>query len=217
MKVTQTNKNPIAQISEKERPPAPQSLELKEVKRLKNVALIRFAEYQGIPELLAKSYFRELRIYNHEKNKSFLALGMKNESGGYYFCTKFLESYVRKEDISFIRGTKEIQEKVHLFLHRKDFLSWLRIKGKVKHEDDAIVLHSLRFLKEAPPLIQNYTYKTVYTWFPNRKAGDKATNYLASFCGTQNELRHSCMRHQYKEHKDLNHFLVSKLGLRGNE
>lgn len=191
------------------------TLNLKAAYNIKHPALIQYIESRGIPEPLAAAYLKELRIYNQQSKKSFFALGFKNESNGYDFRNKFLKGCVGPKDISFIRGTKAVQDKIHLFEGGTDFLSKLRMKAVMKLEDDALVLHSLSLLKQAPPLIQNYTYKTVYTWFDNDKSGDRATHNVTEFCKTQNEVMHKCMRHQYQDHKDLNDFLVSKLGLKG--
>lgn len=192
-------------------PSTTQTLQLKAAYNVKHPALINYMAHRGIPEGLAAFYLKELRIYNRESKKSFFALGFKNESNGYDFRNKFLKGCIGPKDISFVRGTKEIQDKIHLFEGGTDFLSKLRLKCLLKLEDDAIVLHSLSMLKEVPPLIQNYSYKTVFTWLDNDKSGEKATINVSDFCKTIAGLTHKPMNHQYKEHKDLNDYLVAKL------
>lgn len=194
-------------------PPTQETLYLKAAYNIKHPALINYIESRGIPEPLAATYLKELRIYNQESKKSFFALGFKNESNGYDFRNKFLKGCVGPKDISFIRGTKEVQDKIHVFEGGTDFLSKLRIKGVRRLEDDSLILHSLSMLKQAPPLIQNYTYKTVFTWLDNDKSGDRATVNISDFCSSQAGLLHKPMNHQYKDHKDLNDFLVAKLAL----
>jgi len=194
--------------------PKDSNLILKATYNVKHPALIQYMQHRGIPEILTQSYLKELRLYNKESKKSFFALGFQNEAKGYDFRNKFLKGCIGPKDISFIRGTKEHQDKIHLFEGGTDFLSRLRIKGVKRLEDDSIVLHSLAMLKKAAPFIQNYTYKTVFTWLDNDKSGERATANVSDFCKTQNDLMHKPMSHQYRDHKDLNDFLVAKLSLK---
>lgn len=194
-------------------PDAESTLVLKAAYKLTHPALIQYVQHRGISEKLALTYLKELKIYNRETRKPFFALGFRNEENGYEFRTNFLKGCLGAKRISFIRGTREVRDKIHIFEGFMDFLSALQFRGTKRLAQDTIVLNSLSLLKQATPYIQGYGYKIAYTWLDNDKSGDKATQNIGEFCVTEPDLRHRPMNNVYKNHKDVNAWHMHKLSV----
>ena len=190
-------------VYENDQPDAP-SLVLKSRKTIQHLGLIHYLEKRGIPLEIAHRHLKEIHVRNQNTQKSFFALGFANEEGGYELRNPFFKGSLGAKAISFIRGTEPKPEGIHLFEGFMDYLSAVaQLNGK-GFKGDAIVTSSLSCLKQAIPYIQNYGYRTAYTWLDNDPAGEKATVALDEFFKTQADLIHTPMNKIYAPHKDVN-------------
>jgi len=161
----------------------------------------------------AKQYLDEIRILNKETEKTFFALGIQNEEAGYEIRNPVFKGCLGAKAITFIRGTKPRPEGINLFEGFMDCLSIITSQGSKRFEDDTIILNSLSCLKQATPYIQNYGYRTGYTYMDNDAAGRKATTAWAEYFKKQPQLEHSPMNGLYAPHKDVNAWHMNKRGL----
>lgn len=189
------------------------SLTLKKAGPIQHLGLIHYLGKRGIPLDLAANHLREIHVRNKRTGKSFFALGLDNEDGGYELRNPFFKGTLGSKAISFIRGKDVKPEAVHIFEGFMDYLSAIaQFKGN-RFKGDTIILNSLACLKHVTPYIQGYGYRVGHTWLDNDKAGETATTSLAEFFKTQNELVHKRMNHLYAPHKDVNAWHMHKLNL----
>lgn len=180
---------------------------------LQHIALVRYLEKRGILLNVANKYIKEVRIINKTTGKSFLALGFKNENDGFELRNPFFKGCIKSKTITFIRGRKPKPDGVHIFEAFMDYVSVItQLNGKGL-ESDTIVLNSVSCLKNALPYLNNYGYKTAYTWMDNDAAGHKATDTLSAFFKTQDDVRHIKMNSIYAPHKDVNEWHMHTLNL----
>jgi len=191
---------------------SPEKMVLKKTKPLKHRALIHYLTARGIPFAVAKDYLKEVHVYNSESKKSYFALGIKNEGGGYELRNPYFKGCIRPKHITFVRGTIPKPDGIHIFEGFMDYLSIIAQQGKPM-ENDAIILNSLSCMRKATAYIKNYGYRIAYTWLDNDPSGMKATEAFAAFFKTEENLQHRLMNHLYKDNKDVNEWQMSRLNL----
>ena len=189
------------------------SLILKSKKPIQHLGLVQYLNKRGIPVELAHRHLKEIHIRNKRTNKSFIALGLGNEEGGQELRNPFFKGCLGKKAISFIRGSDSKPEDLHLFEGVMDYLSAASQLKNHRFKGDAIILNSLVCLPQITPYIQNYGYRTAYTWLDNDKAGRAATCAFTDFVKTQHELVHRPMNSIFRPHKDVNAWHMHRLGL----
>jgi len=186
-------------------------LMLKSKKSISNIGLIHYLQKRGIPQSFAKQYLKELHVHNKLTDKSFLALGLKNEYGGFEIRNPAIKGSLRPKAITFIRGRIIKPEGIHLFENMMDYLSTITQRNGKRFPDDVIILNSLTCLRQALPYIHNYGYRFAYTWMDNDTAGIKATDILDRFFKTEEALKHVRMNPVYAPHKDVNDWHVHQM------
>ena len=189
------------------------SLILKKAGLIQQLGLIRYLGKRGIPLELAHRHLKEIHVRNTRTGKSFFALGLANEDGGYELRNPFFKGTLGSKAISFIRGMEPKPEVIHIFEGLMDYLSAIAQFKISRFKGDTIILNSLACLKQVSPYIQGYGYRVGHTWLDNDKAGDTATASLAEFFKTQHELVHKPMNRIYAPHKDVNAWHMHKLNL----
>jgi hypothetical protein len=175
--------------------------------------LIVYLEKLGIPLSLAQTCMKETRVFNKNTGKTFFALGVKNENGGYELINPFFTGCIKPRTITFIRGTKPQPRGIHVFKNVIDYTSLLAELEYSSFEHDTILLNSLSCAQLAVPYIQNYPYQTMHTWLDNDLAGHQATNILSKFAVTQPSLTHLKMNKVYAQFKDISEWSIHKNGL----
>jgi hypothetical protein len=187
------------------------TLTRKSVGAIKHKALIHYLENRGIDAALAKRHLKQVTVTNKKTQSDFYALGLQNEENGYELRNPNFKGCVGKKHITFIRGTVPKPDGIHLFEGMTDYLTFLTIKKT--HEYDVIILNSLACLNKATPYIKGYGYKKAYTWLDNDLSGHKATEALAAFFKTEDNLIHKPMNDVYRPHKDVNAWHMHNLNL----
>lgn len=180
---------------------------------LNSLILKRYLLSRGINPDVAKPFVRELYLHNNKTGKTTLALGWKNEDGGFEIKNKFLKGTVGSKDITFIRGKTSKPETIHIFEGMMDFLTVVHRLGGRPLNDDTIVLNSLSIIASVTPYIKGYGYRKAYTWMDNDPAGMKATRNLDQFFQTEESLTHYPMNCVYKSFKDVNAWHMQDVGI----
>ncbi|MCF0072459.1 hypothetical protein LZD49_18395 [Dyadobacter sp. CY261] len=180
------------------------TLIIRNVGDIRFTALIRYLEERKIPLTLAQRFMREVKVFNKKTGKTFLALGVKNENGGYELKNQVFSGFIRPRTITFIRGIKPRPQSIHIVKDMFDYMSLLQELAFKVWEHDTIVLNAHSCAQLAEPYIKNYGYKTMYSWMDNDYHGHRATSILNSFTKNQPGLLHLKMNRFYTDHLSVN-------------
>lgn len=172
---------------------------LQNVKPLENQALLQYIQARKIDLALAKKYLQE--AYYSIDGKRYFALAMPNDGGGYELKNKYFKGAIKK-DLTTLRegGTNTLS----LFEGFTDFLSLLTWQKVTALKGDVIILHTLSYTSKVGEWLTHHQYDTIYTFFDNDNAGDKANAQLQQVVGQPIRPMNSL----YAGYKDLNAFLV---------
>lgn len=187
---------------------------LKQVSPIKRLGLIRYLSKRKIPVELANQHLREVTVENIETGSTVFALGMPNEDEGYELRNPFLKSCVAPKAISFIRGEIIKPTTLHIFEGAFDFLSAATRFPDMITPHDAIILNSISLLERACAYIKGYGYNTIYTWFDNDAAGNRASMTLQSLLENEGQLICKPMNHLYQPFKDVNEWHIAPSALK---
>lgn len=174
--------------------------------------LKEYLSSRGIPADLAKNHLKQVYAFNKKTRRSFYALGMKNESRGYELRNELFKGTLGEKNISFVRGVKTSEGKIHVFEGFLDFLTALFYQDNHRFEHDVIILNSLSNIRKAIPYIETMPYGKIVTWLDNDAAGQTATAELRRFALSIG-FGHEEMNRVYEPYKDVNEWHMSKLGL----
>ncbi len=157
---------------------------------LLETGLIRYAQSRGISSVVAKQFFKQLYILNQETGKEFLALGYRNEDGGYAIYSPFVDTHIAPVTVTFIRGRPNRPNGIHLFKDIFDYLTALAGRDHMPFSEDAIVLNAYRCLDDAASYIRGYGYSKLYSWFDKSETGQQVTEACGFLAATEPELSH---------------------------
>ena len=145
-----------------------------------------------------RKFLKEIHYRMNDKN--YFGIGFKNDSGGYEIRNKYSKICLGKKDVSMIKNGSE---NLKIFEGFFDFLSFKNIEDNLqKKSSDYIILNSVSMIPKIKNLIQNY--QKVELYFDNDNAGNRAVEMIKD----AGENIEDC-RILYKNHKDLNEFLMS--------
>ena len=167
-----------------------------EVKDIQHPALLEYLKCRKVENKI--EFLKEIHYRVNDKN--YFGIGFKNDSGGYEIRNKYSKICLGKKDISTIKNGKE---SLRIFEGFFDFLSFKNIEDNLEKEpSDYIILNSVSMIPKIKNLIQNY--QKVELYFDNDNAGNRAVEMIKD----EGENIEDC-RILYKNHKDLNEFLMS--------
>ncbi|WP_415583379.1 toprim domain-containing protein, partial [Flavobacterium frigoris] len=166
---------------------------------IKNAHLIAYLRARKINLEFAQQFCVEIH-YALNIEKEYYGIGFKNNTGGFEVRNKFFKGCLGSKSITTICNDSDV---VSLFESWSDFLSYLTLKKETPKED-FIILNSTSLVKKAIELLARYSEIKVF--FDNDEAGDRATNLVLE--STKNTS--SDIRVHYKNHNDLNEYLVKK-------
>lgn len=181
-----------------------QSLSVKHVSPLSEPVLIRYLELRrGISLPTARHTLKQVRVRNSLTEKSFIAIGIKNEDGGFAIRNPTIKAHVGPRAISFVRGKIPKPPGVHIFKDVYDYLSELSFRdGKLFH-DDCIILNSMDCLQDMTGYVRNYGYEYLCSWLGNDERWKKCTEQLRQFSEAEG-LKHYPKNDDYSSFKDMN-------------
>ncbi|WP_090471215.1 toprim domain-containing protein [Mucilaginibacter sp. OK268] len=135
------------------------------VEELQNLTLVKYLHERAIDYYTAKAWCREVLFTLNERR--YLAIGLKNNSGGYELRNAQLKLSSSPKDLTYIDngiGT------VHVFEGFTDFLSLLTLNGR-DMAGDFLVLNSLSFVAKSLEILQQCP--TVKLYLDHDKAAAK--------------------------------------------
>lgn len=182
---------------------------IQQTKTIQNEALIEYLQSRKINIQIAKSYLQEIRYKVNEK--TYFALGFKNDSGGFELRNKFFKGSLKgsPKDITSIIQEENQDKTLLIFEGFIDFLSLFTVKNFLKKEDlkdDVIVLNSLSMLDKTIKFIQENkeSYSQINLYLDNDPAGKQAVNKIMF---SLDNIKINDISQDYKDCKDLNELL----------
>ena len=179
-----------------ERKNSERKLEILSAQPLSNPNLLRYLTARAIPLTVANSYCSEVLFQNMKR--TYYAIGFANDALGWEIRNMYFKGCIAPKAITTIkRGTDRLQ----IFEGFMDFLSWQTLNPS--STCDTIVLNSLALLPRIQEKIKSY--KQVEGFLDNDDAGRKSFAVLKQICP---QIVDGSTR--YREHKDLNEWLVAQ-------
>ena len=183
-----------------ERKISERKLEILSAQPLSNPYLLRYLAARAIPLPVASAYCSEVLFQN--MNRTYYAIGFANDALGWEIRNMYFKGCVAPKAITMIkRGTDRLQ----IFEGFMDFLSWQVLNPS--STSDAIVLNSLALLPRIKEQIAGY--REVESFLDNDDAGHKSFAVLKQMLP---QIVDGAVR--YREHKDLNEWLVAQSQLK---
>lgn len=187
-----------------------QEPEIKTEKKEKNYKILKVVELthhhlmeyiidRKIGVQFAKKYCCEVH-YTFDNHKSYYAIGFMNDSGGFELRNKYFKGCLGNKDLTSIKNNSDV---VSLFESWSDFLSYLSLKKEIPDED-FMILNSTALAKKTIPFLEKYS--KIKLFFDTDKAGDKATEFIKS--AFSDKVIDG--RNFYKNHDDINDFIIKK-------
>lgn len=170
--------------------------EILEIKNVQNLKLLEYLKSRNL-----ESQNSELKEIHYLLNdKKYFGLAFQNDSGGYEIRNPLTKICLGKKDISTIKNGSET---LRIFEGFTDYLSFKILEKSLEKEpSDYLVLNSVSMLLKTKNEIENY--QRIELYFDNDQAGNLATEQLISL-----HKNSSDERLLYKNHKDLNAFLMN--------
>ena len=183
-----------------ERKTSKHKLEIISVQSLTNPYLLRYIAEREIPLSIANRFCSEIRYNN--TNRTYYAIGFANDALGWEIRNMYFKGCIAPKAVTTIkRGADRLQ----IFEGFMDFLSWQTLNPS--STCDAIVLNSLALLSRIKEQIAGY--REVESFLDNDDAGHKSFAVLKQMLP---QIVDGAVR--YREHKDLNEWLVAQSQLK---
>lgn len=136
------------------------------------------------------------------KGREYYAIGFKNNSDGYEIRNAYFKGNLINKDLTTICiGAPSVK----VFEGFIDYLSYLQMYPTTP-KSDYIVLNSVSLLDKALERLR-VGYTLIELYLDNDKAGDNAVDKIKREVGSTKVID---KRSYYKEHKDLNEFLLNR-------
>ncbi|HEY0054300.1 MAG TPA: toprim domain-containing protein [Pedobacter sp.] len=164
---------------------------------IRSLSLLKYLEERKIPSELANHFCREVRFVLNEK--TYYAIGFKNDAGGYEISNSFLKLSSSPKGITSIKiGAGEVAVFEGFF----DFLSYLALKNTEQLQQDFLILNSLSFFEKAQALMESY--ELIRLFLDNDKSGQSCSKRATAW-----SAKYSDESSLYKGYKDLNEWLIN--------
>lgn len=156
--------------------------------KLREVGLIRYAQSKGIAFAAAGELFKQIHVRSKATGNEFVALGFKNEDGGFMLYNAHVAACLSPAAITFIRGQVSKPDTVHIFKDVFAYQAAIRARSGKPFKGDCIILNTWGRLDNAAAYIRGYGYQVLRTWFDNSSTGQQATAAFRWLCSTEESL-----------------------------
>ncbi len=172
------------------------SIMVREVKELTHFALKEYLKSRNISITTARKVVKE--VHYDFKGKTYYAIGLKNNSGGWELRNKYMKNSSSPKDITHIKND---HTKLIVTEGMFDLLSILASTEKLEMEYDFLVLNSTAFVQKAMEISNDYNHIDLY--LDNDVNGKQTTQkFIKHFnnCNNKSSL--------YAGFKDMNEWLI---------
>lgn len=156
--------------------------------KLQEPGLIRYALSRGISFPVSKELFRQFYVQNKATGNEFVALGFKNEDGGFMLYNAYVEACLSPAAVTFKRGQASKPDTVHIFKDVFHYQAAIRARSGQPFHGDSIILNMWGCIDNAAAYIRGYGYEVLRTWFDNSTTGRQATAAFRWLCSTEEGL-----------------------------
>lgn len=185
--------------------PQENKLHVLSVNRLENKYLLDYLSTRGISKENATAYCKEVNF--KISNRTYLAVGFQNRSGGYELRNDWFKGASSPKDITLI---SQESDKLCITEGFIDFLSLKETQDQplrnFSSNSDFLILNSLSFLKQSEQLLREYP--NLIAFFDNDAPGLKAKDLLKEL-----NISFTDASKIYAPHKDINDFLQAQIKL----
>jgi len=176
---------------------------------IQNPMLCRYLKQRKIEKNIADKYCYEIQFTNGSNNKTYIAIGFKNNAGGYELRNEYFKG---SSSPKYITCLDNGANKVTVFEGFFDFMSYQTIHQNQQQEvTNFLVLNSLSFFERSLLLMEKHQSSHLY--LDQDEAGRKYTKLaLKRSAHFKDESK------LYKGYKDLNDWLINfgKLNMQKN-
>lgn len=176
-------------------------LEIVSVSELTSHELLHYLETRGISKSTGKAFCKEVDFQIGQR--TYKALGFPNQSGAYELRNSWFKGSSSPKDVSHINNHSERISVLEGFM---DFLSVMQLDHReiqdLRLNSNFLVLNSLRLLGRSLPILRSH--KEVNLFLDNDLAAKEAKENLK-----ENGIRFHDASTLYREHKDVNEYLVA--------
>jgi DNA primase len=160
--------------------------------------LLKYLRSRRIADVIAAKYLKE--VHYKIGDKTYYALGFKNDAGGYELRNENFKGSSSPKDITFINnGAKDVSVFEGFF----NFLSHRTMQHKQDEPlNNFMILNSTSFFEKSIPKMQEH--KHVNLFLDNDKTGEKFTLHALSI----DKEKFKDERKLYQKYDDLNDWLV---------
>lgn len=162
--------------------------------KLQEAGLIRYAMSRGVAFPVARELFKQIYVLNKATGNEFVALGFKNEDGGFMIYNAHIEACLSPAAITFIRGTENKPDTVHIFKDVFAYHAAVSARSGKLFKGDCIILNTWGCMDNAAAYIRGYGYEVLRTWFDNSSTGQQATQAFRWLCATEEKLTHQAVK-----------------------
>ena len=171
-------------------------LQIISVKPLISKNLIRYLERRGIDVTVAQNFCQEVEYSFGDK--SFHAIGFKNDEGGYEIRDLFYKYCSAPKSVStFMNGSNSVA----IFEGFMDYLSYLSIRKLNNVNTDFLVLNGAGLFESARPFLE--THDKVHLYLDTDATGKKLTDHALKL-----SKKYEDKSSLYEPYKDLNEWLM---------
>lgn len=174
--------------------------QIQKVIELQNENLKKYLFERGLSSIVYP-FIKEIHFTINDKN--LYAIGFENLSKGWELRNTFYKGSLQKKDISIINFNRiDDNKKVVVFEGFMDALSFIEMQKIYK--GDLLVMNSIALLDKTKTHLKNYS--EINLFLDNDRAGINSKNtILKSFPNAKD------YSNLYKNHKDLNEYLIEKI------
>lgn len=177
-------------------------------RKITDTILCNYLHSRHIPLDIANQFCLEVSFELYAKRH--LAIGFKNESGGYELRNAYFKGSSRPKEPRLI--TQKDSNELTVFEGFFDFLSYVadlnslerKIINLPKIQADALILNSIAFFEKKRELMESY--ENIYLFLDRDKMGLACTEKALQW-----SAKYKDQSHYYKGHKDLNDCLVKSI------
>ena len=184
------------------------AFKVKDYTYLSDPLLLQYVEDQrALPFHIAREHFQQVTLLNKTNGKSFIALAVRNEDGGFAIRNALQKAQVGKRAVTFIPGKLPKPVSVHIFKDMFDYLSAIQLQNGKHIDGDSIILNSYDCMPDMTAYVSNYGYEQLHSWLGNDDIGNSCTKAICLFCKAE-QLKHHNQQEQYRNFHDPNDKLV---------
>ena len=173
---------------------------IKSIKKLEdNKPLMQYLNKRGISVITISKVSLDA-IYYQMNNKNYFAIGFKNDNEGYEIRNAYFKGNLKNKALTTILNNSK---QIKVFEGFIDYLSYLEItqNGIIS---DYLILNSVSLINKALEYLQG-NYDLIELYLDNDKAGNETTQKIKKNISSKIIDKRS----YYKEHKDLNEYLIN--------